>query len=307
MLDTLIAVDANSIGYAETAARTLVYGGRETQAVFGFIQKMRALAVGHPLSETLVLWDGPENWRHKIYPGYKGHRDDDPHICALRESYKAQRPLIKEAVCALGIDQYQAKRHEADDLAGILVNTYKDEKQILLISGDQDWLQLIGPTVNWWDMRKRERYVTAKNFTEYTGYENQVAFLQGKALLGDVSDNIVGVDQVGPARAKEILKKFGSVAKYWDAVDSGIFVPKYKWQRNLAAKEARILVAQNVRLMQLFKVEPPADGEVKVTRGKFDPDRFEILCMELGFMSIVNDLDEFLAPFLQEKQYVSTY
>lgn len=307
MIDTLIAVDANSIGYAETAARTLVYGGRQTQAVYGFIQKMRALAVGHPLSETIVLWDGHANWRYDVYPDYKGQREEDPHIVALKDAYVEQKPLIKEALWSLGIDQYEAKRHEADDLGGMLVAEHKDDMSVLLITGDQDWLQLVGPTVRWWDMRDRSRYVTVNNFEEYTGYKDGISFLQGKALRGDTSDNIPGIVGIGPKYAKRILSQFGSVAKYWDQVESGVFVPRLKYEKSLATKESKILVARNVHIMQLLKVNPPAPGELKVIRGKFDPDRFENLCLELGFMSFLKDLDEFLAPFLKEQQYVSTY
>jgi len=292
-------IDGNSIGYAAHNATRLTSGGLETQSVFGFIKTLRNLRVEQPDFTPMVLWDGHAQWRYDLHPGYKEKRNTDPKRVASREAYREARPFIQRALSALGVRQISAKHHEADDLAGYFVPLLmaRPGNEIELISGDQDWIQLLRQGVSWRDLRDDTRFVHMGNLLDKTGYTTPYAFLEGKCLQGDASDNIPGVGGIGEKGAPVLLAEHGSIRKLWQSVDSGAFKPKSKALTNLCSAQGRMDFGRNLRLMQLLKVAPPAKSDVDVSVGKFDKDAFADLCGELAFSSILKHLDVFTKPF----------
>ena len=223
-METLtILVDANSIGYAAHHATKLYSGAMQTQAVFSFIKTMRDLRQSYPDAGIVVLWDGRTEWRYEKLPEYKSKRHADPKLQLEHNAYKTQCPYIKRALESLGIKQMTSAIHEADDLAGILVERLASlpNSRILLITGDRDWLQLVKPNVSWRDLRESDRFIHWNNFYEKTGYKTPYAFLEGKALQGDTSDCIGGVGGIGEMTAIKILTEYGSVKEFWNKCDRG--------------------------------------------------------------------------------------
>lgn len=230
-----ILIDGNSIGYAAHHATRLVAGDMQTQAVYGFVRSLRELRVKHPLATIYVLWDGRAQFRFDLCPEYKFKRDNDAKKLAVKEAYKAQTPFIKRAIRYLGVVQMLSYIHEADDLAGLFVAQImkKPGQEILLISGDQDWAQLVREGVTWRDPREKDRLITLANFTEKTGYRTPLAFLEGKALHGDSSDCIPGVGGIGEGTAPLLLAEHGSVRAFIKGCDAGTIKPANKAQRSL--------------------------------------------------------------------------
>ena len=298
MAKTLL-IDGNSIGYACHYATKLTAGGMQTQAIFGFIKTMRELRLTYPDHTLMVLWDGRAEWRFELNPAYKSNRDNDPKKVAIKEAYTEQTPIIKTAIEHLGIRQMRVLTHEADDMAGYLVSelSRKPENEIVLISGDGDWLQLVRNNVSWRDMRDDAKIVNSKNFFDKTGYANPMAFLEGKCLQGDTSDCIPGVGGIGAKGAPEFMAEFGSVRHFWTKVDSGELVPTKKAHVNLASKEGRQAFARNLKMMQLLKVPKPEKRVVDMKLGKFDKEAFANVCEEYAFVSILKNLDTFTDVF----------
>ena len=230
-----ILIDGNSIGHAAHHVTRLVAGDMQTQAVYGFIRSLRELRVRHPLATIYVLWDGKAQFRYDLCPEYKSNRNNDPKKKAVKEAYKAQMPFIKRAVRALGVVQMLSYIHEADDLAGLLVSKImkKPDQEILMISGDQDWAQLVREGVTWRDPRENDRVINLANFAEKTGYRTPLSFLEGKALHGDSSDCIPGVGGIGEGTAPLLLAEHGSVRAFIKGCDEGTIKPANKAQRSL--------------------------------------------------------------------------
>lgn len=294
-----LLIDGNSVGYASHHATKLSSGGQETQAVFGFLKTMRELRVTYPNHTPIVLWDGRAEWRFALNPSYKSNRNDDPKKVAVKEAYKSQTPFIRDALEALGIRQMTVATHEADDMAGYLVSTLmqKPDTEIVLISGDGDWIQLVRTGVTWRDMRDDAKIVTIANLFEKTGYKTPLAYLEGKCLQGDSSDVISGVGGIGEKGAPEFLAEFGSVRNFWKVCADGTFVPKKKAHINLNEGEGRKLFGRNLKLMQLIKVAKPDPAHVEVRKGQLNRERFQQICEELGFASILKQLDVFINRF----------
>jgi 5'-3' exonuclease len=209
------------------------------------------------------------------------------------------RPYIAKALSHLGVRQLTANEYEADDLAGFLVRKLSADpaNEIGLISGDQDWLQLVRKNVFWRDMRDDVKQINATNFYDKTGCLSPFAFLECKILTGDTSDCISGVGGIGEKGAPEFIAEFGSVRNFWQQCASGTFVPKKKAHTNLATGPGRALYKRNFQLMQLLKVEAPPKSDTKLDLGKFDREAFANICGELAFTSILRNLDEYVAHF----------
>lgn len=300
---TLI-VDGNSLGYAAHSIGKLTVNGKQIQAVFGMVKTMRNLRLAFSGAEILTLWDGRTQWRYDLLPEYKSKREDDPKKVESREAYREQRPLIGRALRLMGMKQMVASTQEADDMAGYFVNALssKPENEIVLVTGDRDWLQLIRPNVSWYDPREDGKWVTHKTFTDKTGFLTPHAFLQGKALQGDSSDSIPPVAHrgIGEKTAPVFLAEFGSVENFYRMVDSGEFIPKKAAHVKVAAPEARKAFERNMRLMNLLNVEKPDPKDVTVVKDAFDEDGFRRFCEDHAFHSLLRDFSTFTKPLRKE-------
>lgn len=294
-----LIIDGNSVCHAAHNSTKLTVGSMQTQAIFGMLKSMRVLSEKFPMLSSLVLWDGEAKWRKEIYPEYKANRKaKDEKQLAHKEAYKAQSPFVRKALSLIGVPQMFATTREADDMAGLFIDLL-DGQQIVLVSGDQDWLQLVRPGVTWFDPI-RDNAVNVGSFTEFTGYFSPEEFLQGKALRGDTSDNIAGVGGIGEKGAPEFLAQFKTVENFFRMCDNGEFVPKKVAHKNLASPEGRAAFARNMRLMDLRNVPSPKKEDIVAIPGGYNEDGFRALCEKLAFRSILLDFDGFLRPFRQK-------
>ena len=309
MSTTTILVDGNSIGYTEHYATKLRSGDLETQAVFGFVRKMREMRVGYPSGKPIVLWDGRAQWRYDLWPQYKSNREADKKKMAIRERYVEQRPYIARALEHLGVTQMTGLDCEADDLAGYLVKSITEQNpthKIVLLTGDHDWYQLVRDNVIVRDNLEPDKIIKHTNLLDKTGYKTALAFLEGKALQGDGSDTIPGIEKLGDGTAQLLLAEWGSMSNFFKAVDSGSYTPKARKDVNaktihpeqaLASRAGREIFHRNLKLMQLIKVAKPPAGSVKLIKGRPDKAKFAEVCEELAFASILKNLDAFFLPF----------
>lgn len=312
-MGNLILVDGNSIGYAAHNARELKQNGRQVQAIF-FSLKMIKSAVakfGDEFDELSILWDTPAKWRYEIFPEYKGKRDDSPEKRQSRKAYKEQVPLIRKALSLLGIEQIISKNEEADDLGAAIVHNRKPGQKILLVSGDRDWLQLVGPDVSWYDPREEGRLITADDFQSKTGFANPVLFSQAKAVLGDSSDNINGVDGIGEKTIQLIFEHWGSVPKFIAAAQAhGKPFEKDDLAPELARPRKKLndfafgpgldVFKRNMQLMNLLSKRHRSteilDKSVSA-RSALDIDAFVDFCHEFAFLSITKKADDWRQAF----------
>lgn len=297
-----LIVDGNSIGHANHNATKLTVGEMETQAIFGVVKSVHALAKNHPGWNMVVLWDGKAQWRKEICPEYKENRKaTDEKQAAHKESYKKQSPFVRKALQLMGVRQMLVTSAEADDMAGLMTKKLaKAGQRVKLITGDKDWLQMVQSGVVWFDPI-RDRECNMSNFFEFTGYRTPEQFLDGKALMGDSSDNISGVGGIGEKGAPEFIAEFGSVAEFYRQVESGIFVPKKKAHIRLASPEGRAVFERNRKVMNLLDVPIPPKEDVSVIAPTYNRDAFRALCEKLAFHSILREFDAFLEPFEQPK------
>jgi len=295
----ILLVDGNSLMHANHHATALTVGGMQVQAIFGMLKSLRALMQQTPgEKELLVVWDGRAMFRMELLPEYKLNRvATDPAQQASKDAFKRQAPFVEKALSMLGIRQMRSPLLEADDLAGHLIpKLVACGYLITMVSGDKDWLQMVGPSVTWYDPI-RNRRVDESNFLEFTGYFTPAGFVQGKALTGDNSDNISGVGGIGDKGAPLFIAEYGSVKEFLKRFDAGEFKKLPAARQRLASPEGRAVFERNLKLMDWSLSRRPEPGEVISTPAVVDVAGFETLCQRLAFASILREFTPFLSAF----------
>jgi len=129
-----------------------------------------------------VYLTGTDNFRREIAPSYKANRPDE-------------RPAHWQAVREFLVTQHKAEicnGHEADDQLGIQQD--KERGTTVICSIDKDLLQIPGRHYNF----------VKKTFQE-VGIDEGLEHLYLQSLIGDRSDNIIGVAGIGPVKAAQAL------------------------------------------------------------------------------------------------------
>jgi DNA polymerase I len=289
MAKSVMLIDVNGLGFAAQNTKTRLYSGEvETTAVFGVLRsiiKLRSNFAGDPI----VLWDG-RSWRYDVHPTYKGNREKNPEIVAVREAWRAQRPATGRMLNTIGVRQVLASNMEADDLAARLRRRLVDAgKDVTLVTGDKDWLQLLEENVHAWDPI-RERLIGLHNFKETTGLPAPSCLAPFKALTGD-SDNIKGVGGIGPKTAMAIFEQYGSVSGFISAMMGDLDLRKLADARALKLMDSdrQDAFKYNMRLIMLDHPQVPEMEGFKSVGAEFNEEAFRELCEEYAFTSILRD------------------
>lgn len=206
---SLYLIDGSALMYRAYFAfirnRLMNSRGEETSATFGFVNTIMKLAREHKPDYLVIVFDtGRPTFRHELYPEYKATRQKMP------DEMRSQIPRIRESVYALGLPLLEADGFEADDVIGTLARRGAEEGfEVFMVTGDKDFMQLVGPGVSVFDPMKDIVY-HPEEVKEKFGVppERIVDYL---ALTGDASDNVPGVPKVGGKTALELLNQFGSL------------------------------------------------------------------------------------------------
>ena len=129
-----------------------------------------------------VYLTGSNNFRREIAPSYKANRPDE-------------RPTHWEAVRQFLVTQHKAiicDGYEADDEMGIQQD--KETLTTVICSIDKDLLQIPG-----------RHYNFVKKIHSVQTPEQGLKHLYLQSLIGDRSDNIIGVAGIGPVKAEQAL------------------------------------------------------------------------------------------------------
>jgi 5'-3' exonuclease len=300
-----LIIDGNSIGHAANNGPTLVLGDFQVQAIFNFIRKLRSNVGVYGQYTPIVLWDGV-SWRKQISGDYKLNRESNETkaeklVMARKNAYLKQLPMIHKALGFLGIPQVSALNMEADDLAAILTDRYVAQgHSVILLTGDQDWLQLVGPKVVWRDPINNVT-VNVSNFQEKTGVPTSKMFTEVKALSGDKGDGVVGVGGIGKKGAVDFINQYGSFDNFLNMVclEKTVDITKlHKKFRDLVEDEAKaIMFSHNLSLVDLRTSVRPDMVGLRMNKGTPDIEKMRRFCELLLFQSITKDFDNWISTF----------
>jgi DNA polymerase-1 len=214
-----VIIDGSSLVHRAFYALPLLAtaAGQYTNAVYGFTTMLvKLLADVKPDAVAVAFDKGRVTFRNETYAEYKAHRKATP--TELAEQF----PLVREVLAAMGIAVLEEAGFEADDIIGTLAcRAAKEGFEVVIVTGDRDALQLIGPAT--------KVLLTRKGISEMALYDREALYAQYgvtpeqvvdlKGLMGDASDNIPGVPGVGEKTATKLIAEFGSVENLLANVD----------------------------------------------------------------------------------------
>ncbi|MFH0838514.1 MAG: 5'-3' exonuclease H3TH domain-containing protein [Patescibacteria group bacterium] len=192
--------------------------GEQTNAIYGFASMLiNIIEIEKPDYIAMTFDEHAPTFRHEMHEEYKGTR-----VKAPDELY-AQIPRIKEMVEAFKMPIYSKEGFEADDMLGTLAKEAEEQgMEVYIVTGDMDVMQLITPNIRVAYPHKgyREPIIfDRQRVKEKYGIEpEQVA--DYKALMGDTSDNIKGVQGIGPKGAVQLLNEYGSLDGIYKHIDN---------------------------------------------------------------------------------------
>lgn len=214
----LLVIDGNSImNRAFYGIRVLTNKkGMPTNALTGFLNVFLKLMKEEAPDRIAVAFDlHAPTFRHKMYADYKGTRH------AMPDELRAQMPIIKQILTALGVAIVEKEGYEADDIIGTLSHAAESQGGECTIStGDRDSFQLITDkvTVRLASNKEDIVYTPAKIAEAYGVTPREM--LEVKTLMGDSSDNIPGVPGVGEKTALGLIQKYHTVDYIYQNLDA---------------------------------------------------------------------------------------
>ncbi len=185
--------------------------GENTSAPFGFTQFLLDIREKFAPDYLAVVFDAGSSFREEIFPEYKATRSKMP------DDLRASLTRVREIVAGFNDAVVELPGYEADDVIGTLaVKARAAGLEAVIVSGDKDLYQLVGPGVHLMNPGRggaagvAAEWVDQRNASEKFGIppSQVVDYL---ALIGDSSDNVPGAPGIGPKTAVKLLEAFGSV------------------------------------------------------------------------------------------------
>jgi len=284
----LIIIDSNALLHRSFHALPplMTKSGQETGAVYGYLLTLFKAITDLKANYIVACFDTKmPTFRHEMFKDYKAQRPATP------TGIISQIPVAKEVLQAFGIPVFAKEGVEADDLIATICEKVGKEAEIYIVSGDMDNTQLVNENIKVYTLGKGikdtviydinkvvERFgVTPEQMVDY------------KALTGDASDNIPGVEGIGKKTAAEIIQQYGSIKNLYEelATDTAVLKPKVK--EMLKQNKESALMSRDLAQMKKdveidfiledCKFDPSADG--------FNLGKVEEIFKKLDFNSLI--------------------
>ncbi len=261
------------------------HSGEATNAVFGVSASLlKVLSERRPAYAAVAFDVSGPTFRHEMYDGYKAQR---PH---MPDEMRAQYGRVREAVETIGLSILELPGYEADDVLGHFSRRATEQGlRTIIVTGDQDTMQLVSPTVSILYQRgaRNESLFDPDAVKERYGLSpEQIPDL--KALQGDPSDNIPGVQGVGAKTATTLLSEYGTVGELYEHIDD--VTPERVRQRLVDGREAAMQGLELTRIVTELDLPVTLD-DLQWTEN-FDRSRLVEFFREMEFTSLLNRIPD---------------
>lgn len=211
---TLMVIDGHSLAfrafYALPLDNFVNREGQHTNAIHGFLSMLLKIVKDEAPTHLAVAFDISRfSFRTREYEAYKGTRAETP------PEFKGQIPLLQEALAAMNITTITKEDFEADDILATLARQGAEAgMDVLVVSGDRDTIQLVNDRVTL-------LYPSVRGVSELKRYNPEAVrerygiepeqYPEIAALVGETSDNLIGIDKVGEKTAVKWITQYGTV------------------------------------------------------------------------------------------------
>ncbi len=283
-------IDASSYVYRAFHALPVLTApdGTPVHAVFGYARMMIKFLRDTKLSYGGAVFDAPgRTFRDDLFADYKANRPPMP------DELSVQVPLVQEVSRALGLCVVLEVGVEADDVIGTLAARFCEQgRQVVVVSGDKDLLQVVRAGVRVWDPVAGRWYDEAA-VREKLGIE-PAQVVDYIALVGDPVDNIPGIRGIGDVTARRLLQRFGSVEGILEHLSEVAGWRDLRGATKIAQEleQGREALALSKRLARIRTDLPIELGLQDLLYAGPDLPRLRSLFARLGFDSLLRELPE---------------
>jgi len=253
--------------------------GEPTGAVLGVLNMLLKFLKEYRPAHIAVVFDAPgRTFRDDLFAQYKAHRPMMP------DDLRAQIEPLLLIIRAQGLPLLRIAGVEADDVIGTLACRAASAGQRVLIStGDKDMAQLVNESITLVNTMSNTTLDRAGVKAKFDVYPEQI--VDYLALVGDSSDNIPGIDKVGPKTAAKLLAQFGTL----DALIASVAEIEGKVGDNLRAGLETLALSKSLARLRTdleLPLQPeelrPAEPDVEQLRELYSRYELRALLRQLG-------------------------
>lgn len=249
-----------------------------------FLKSIKLYAELYPSDKIICTWDKKmhldegKNFRQELCE-YKQGRDENYNKKVYEHIDDINRFLL-----SLGVKIMYPGYLEADDIMHWCTTQHLDD-DFVIISVDKDLLQLVSSNTKVYNPIKKQEY-NIVNFEALIGIPVEKFVLQ-KAIIGDVSDNIKGLEKIGIKRAQ-----------------------KYISGESQFTSEQQEIVEKNLKLVDLsqgWQINEPREQCIYEKQFKMkwpEPMKrvFFTLCMKFALYNIMSKPEQFSMFFKEHNE-----
>lgn len=303
----ILLIDGNNIimrAFHTPSGDLCTKEGIPTGSMRGFLNSLKTYVEKFPeATKVIVAWDkGRSKWRKEIFPEYKGNRNYSatPEDKEKFDALWNQIDRVHELLPSLGVYSIRIENTEADDIIAYLCKKYENENKIIITS-DKDMLQLINDNTTVYNLYK-DKIISEVNF--YDEYKvNLDAWMGYRALLGDKSDNISGIPNIGEKTAKSLMDKYGHIDNILNPTpDIKKAIMKSKRTAKIYNPDNLQILGRNHKLMH-FKYADysdiiPVTDEILSQSLSVDTKAIKDFFIKWQFVSMLSNFSSFILTFM---------
>ena len=203
----LVLVDGSSYVYRAFHALPPLSNsrGEPTGAIHGVLNMLVKFVKEYQPKRIAVVFDAPgKTFRDDLFAEYKAHRPPMPN------DLRAQIEPLLTILAAQGLPILRENGVEADDVIGTLAcRSAREGHTVLISTGDKDMAQLVDGSITLINTMSNSTLDRAGVKAKFDVYPEQI--IDYLALVGDSSDNIPGIEKVGPKTAAKWLGQYGTL------------------------------------------------------------------------------------------------
>ncbi|MFN3234461.1 MAG: DNA polymerase I [Gammaproteobacteria bacterium] len=299
---TLVLVDGSSYLYRAFHALPPLMNSQNqpTGAIYGVINMIRRLIKDYDPEYVGVVFDAKgKTFRDQIYPAYKANRPPMP------EDLKSQIAPLHQVIKAMGLPLICVSGVEADDVIGTYAReAAKENFDVVISTGDKDLAQLVNSRITLVNTMTNKT-MDAKGVEEKFGLppERIIDYL---TLVGDTSDNIPGVEKVGPKTAVKWLTQYGSLAeiiKHADEIKGKVGENLRNAIERLPVSKTLVTIKDNVELEDHFETLTIKPHDEALLKKLFKELEFKTWFRELESGEVKRKVEKKYQTILDEKEF----
>ncbi|WGH26595.1 MAG: DNA polymerase I [Candidatus Shikimatogenerans bostrichidophilus] len=225
---------------------------KKNYIIIGFLNFFLNFLIKEKPTYIIIIFDTKLKYNYKkvFFINYKLNRKKIPKQIIFFI------PKIKKILKKLNIPYFYLKNYEADDVIGSIVK--KNEKKGFInyiITEDKDFYQLISNKtfiIN----NKKKKCINIKFILKKYNIKNINQYIDIISLIGDKSDNIPGIPNVGIKTANFLLKKYYNIENIFKNLKEKKLkkkILKYKYLAKISKKLFKIKTNLKIKKINFYR------------------------------------------------------